>query len=153
MEGLLYTYFPVLSFDSPSSWSTPLNDARKRFALCRFLKSEQLSRRLENRELCTNLLMSLQERCGVVNANGSSPLETMRGLEHYLNDIMRPPTDSADIKGELNCLESIILHCLLIRVRALDFWLTPLIAKNYLYKQLIVTRRPRFNNVINYCNR
>lgn len=43
-----------------------------------------------------------QERCGVVNANGSSPLETMRGLEHYLNDIMRPPTDSTDIKGQLS---------------------------------------------------
>lgn len=41
-----------------------------------------------------------QDRCGVVNANGSSPLETMRGLEHYLNDIMRPPPDSADVKGQ-----------------------------------------------------
>lgn len=42
---------------------------------------------------------SFQERCGIVNANGGSPLETMRGLEHYLNDIMRQPADSADIKG------------------------------------------------------
>lgn len=41
-----------------------------------------------------------QDRCGVVNANGGSPLETMRGLEHYLNDIMRPPPDSTDVKGQ-----------------------------------------------------
>lgn len=24
----------------------------------------------------------------------------MRGLEHYLNDIMRPPPDSTDVKGQ-----------------------------------------------------
>ncbi|XP_068916855.1 cytoplasmic polyadenylation element-binding protein 2 isoform X2 [Tenebrio molitor] len=45
-------------------------------------------------------LLPYQDRCGVVNANGSSPLENMRGLEHYLNDIMRPPPDSTDIKGK-----------------------------------------------------
>ncbi|XP_063928945.1 cytoplasmic polyadenylation element-binding protein 2 isoform X2 [Zophobas morio] len=45
-------------------------------------------------------LLPYQDRCGVVNANGSSPLENMRGLEHYLNDIMRPPADSTDIKGK-----------------------------------------------------
>ncbi|KYB29628.1 putative RNA-binding protein orb2-like Protein [Tribolium castaneum] len=45
-------------------------------------------------------LLPYQDRCGVVNANGSSPLENMRGLEHYLNDIMRPPQDSTDIKGK-----------------------------------------------------
>ncbi|KAF5296885.1 hypothetical protein FQR65_LT10151 [Abscondita terminalis] len=44
-------------------------------------------------------LLPYQDRCGVVSANGSSPLETMRGLEHYLNDIMRPP-DTGDVKGQ-----------------------------------------------------
>ncbi|XP_044766332.1 cytoplasmic polyadenylation element-binding protein 2 [Coccinella septempunctata] len=44
-----------------------------------------------------------QERCGLVNANGSSPLENMRGLEHYLNDIIRPTPESTDIKGFINC--------------------------------------------------
>lgn len=42
----------------------------------------------------------LQDRCNVVSANGSSPLENMRGLEHYLNDIMRPQADATDIKGK-----------------------------------------------------
>ncbi|XP_022915118.1 cytoplasmic polyadenylation element-binding protein 2 [Onthophagus taurus] len=47
-------------------------------------------------------LLSYQDRCGV-NANGSSPLDTMRGLEHYLNDFMRQPTDTSDLKGLMNC--------------------------------------------------
>ncbi|KAJ8923699.1 hypothetical protein NQ315_010280, partial [Exocentrus adspersus] len=41
-------------------------------------------------------LLPYQDRC-VVSANGSSPLENMRGLEHYLNDIMSPQSN-ADIK-------------------------------------------------------
>lgn len=36
----------------------------------------------------------------MVNTNGASPLENMRGLEHYLNDMMRGSNDSADVKGE-----------------------------------------------------
>lgn len=36
----------------------------------------------------------------MVNTNGASPLENMRGLEHYLNDMMRGANDSADVKGE-----------------------------------------------------
>ncbi|CAH1153638.1 unnamed protein product [Phaedon cochleariae] len=47
-------------------------------------------------------LMSYQDRCGVVNANGSSPLENMRGLEHYLNDIMSPQSNTTDMKGFIN---------------------------------------------------
>ncbi|KAJ8986230.1 hypothetical protein NQ317_009936, partial [Molorchus minor] len=43
-------------------------------------------------------LLPYQDRCGVVSANGSSPLENMRGLEHYLNDIMSPQGNAADIK-------------------------------------------------------
>lgn len=43
-----------------------------------------------------------QDRCGVVSANGSSPLENMRGLEHYLNDIMSPQTNSTDLKGKFS---------------------------------------------------
>ncbi|KRT80875.1 RNA binding protein [Oryctes borbonicus] len=48
-------------------------------------------------------LLSYQDRCGVVNGNGNSPLDTMRGLEHYLNDYMRQPADSTDLKGFINC--------------------------------------------------
>nr|CAH7761487.1 unnamed protein product [Callosobruchus chinensis] len=47
-------------------------------------------------------LLPYQERCGVVSANGSSPLENMRGLEHYLNDIMSPQSNATDIKGFIN---------------------------------------------------
>ncbi|XP_050314619.1 cytoplasmic polyadenylation element-binding protein 2 isoform X2 [Anthonomus grandis grandis] len=47
-------------------------------------------------------LLPFQDRCGVVNANGSSPLENMRGLEHYLNDIMNPQTNSTELKGFIN---------------------------------------------------
>ncbi|KAJ8950274.1 hypothetical protein NQ318_021129 [Aromia moschata] len=46
-------------------------------------------------------LLPYQDRCGVVSANGNSPLENMRGLEHYLNDIMSPQSNPADIKGKL----------------------------------------------------
>ncbi|KAF7287394.1 hypothetical protein GWI33_001373 [Rhynchophorus ferrugineus] len=45
----------------------------------------------------TRELLPFQER-GTVSANGSSPLENMRGLEHYLNDIMSPQPNSNDIK-------------------------------------------------------
>ncbi|KAL3289367.1 hypothetical protein HHI36_022802 [Cryptolaemus montrouzieri] len=45
-----------------------------------------------------------QDRCGIVNANGSSPLENMRGLEHYLNDIIRPTPESTDMKGTSQCI-------------------------------------------------
>lgn len=53
---------------------------------------------------CVHLLLlyCFQDRCGLVNANGSSPLENMRGLEHYLNDIIRPNPESTDIKGMSN---------------------------------------------------
>lgn len=44
----------------------------------------------------------LQDRCGVVTANGSSPLENLRGLEHYLNDIMSPQGSATDIKGKFS---------------------------------------------------
>nr|XP_023019980.1 cytoplasmic polyadenylation element-binding protein 2-like [Leptinotarsa decemlineata] len=47
-------------------------------------------------------LLPYQERCGVVSANGSSPLENMRGLEHYLNDIMSPQSNANDMKGFIN---------------------------------------------------
>ncbi|CAH1103124.1 unnamed protein product [Psylliodes chrysocephalus] len=42
--------------------------------------------------------MQKRDRCGV-NANGSSPLENMRGLEHYLNDIMSPHSNTTDMKA------------------------------------------------------
>ncbi|CAH0562319.1 unnamed protein product [Brassicogethes aeneus] len=58
-------------------------------------------------------LLPYQDRCSVVNANGSSPLENMRGLEHYLNDIMRPQPDN-DMKGFISCnpqqFQSLQLH-------------------------------------------
>lgn len=36
------------------------------------------------------------------NANGTSPLDNMRNLEHYLNDIMRGAGDASDhhLKGK-----------------------------------------------------
>uniref|UniRef100_V5G5I5 Putative RNA-binding protein n=1 Tax=Anoplophora glabripennis TaxID=217634 RepID=V5G5I5_ANOGL len=56
-------------------------------------------------------LLPYQDRC-VVSANGSSPLENMRGLEHYLNDIMSPQSNAADIKGFINtnAFPSLQLH-------------------------------------------
>jgi hypothetical protein len=37
----------------------------------------------------------------VGNANGTSPLDNMRSLEHYLNDLMRGAGDTPDhLKGE-----------------------------------------------------
>ncbi|XP_066158570.1 cytoplasmic polyadenylation element-binding protein 2 [Euwallacea fornicatus] len=47
-------------------------------------------------------LLPFQDRCGVVSANGNSPLENMRGLEHYLNDIISPQANSTDLKGYIN---------------------------------------------------
>ncbi|XP_057667911.1 cytoplasmic polyadenylation element-binding protein 2 isoform X2 [Diorhabda carinulata] len=47
-------------------------------------------------------LLPYQDRCGVVSANGNSPLENMRGLEHYLNDIMSPQSNTTDMKGFIN---------------------------------------------------
>ncbi|XP_021925454.1 cytoplasmic polyadenylation element-binding protein 2 isoform X1 [Zootermopsis nevadensis] len=44
-----------------------------------------------------------QERT-VGNANGTSPLDNMRSLEHYLNDLMRGAGDTPDhLKGFINC--------------------------------------------------
>ncbi|XP_060516373.1 cytoplasmic polyadenylation element-binding protein 2 [Cylas formicarius] len=57
-------------------------------------------------------LLPFQDRCGVVSANGSSPLENMRGFEHYLNDIMSPQSNSTDLKGFINtnAFQSLQLH-------------------------------------------
>lgn len=55
-----------------------------------------------------------QDRCGVVSANGGSALENMRGLEHYLNDIMRPQQDSTDIKGNF-CKSNQLYRILLVK--------------------------------------
>uniref|UniRef100_A0A1B6L4N0 RRM domain-containing protein n=1 Tax=Graphocephala atropunctata TaxID=36148 RepID=A0A1B6L4N0_9HEMI len=54
----------------------------------------------ENREM----LLPYQERT-MGNANGTSPLDNMRNLEHYLSDIMRGTTDTPDhhLKGFINC--------------------------------------------------
>lgn len=39
-----------------------------------------------------------QERCG----NGTGPLDNMRNLEHYLNDIMRSGTENPEhVKGKV----------------------------------------------------
>lgn len=54
----------------------------------------------ENREV---LLPYPQERT-MGNANGTSPLDNMRSLEHYLNDLMRGAGDTPDhLKGFINC--------------------------------------------------
>jgi hypothetical protein len=38
------------------------------------------------------------------NANGTSPLDNMRSLEHYLNDLMRGAGDTPDhLKGKNSC--------------------------------------------------
>lgn len=50
----------------------------------------------------------------MVNTNGSSPLENMRGLEHYLNDIIRGPNDTADVKGKC--------YLLFLNVSSLKNW-------------------------------
>ncbi|KAL1493171.1 hypothetical protein ABEB36_011280 [Hypothenemus hampei] len=58
-------------------------------------------------------ILPFQDRCGgVVNANGSSPLENMRGLEHYLNDIISPQSNSTDLKGYINtnAFQSLQIH-------------------------------------------
>ncbi|XP_021925618.1 cytoplasmic polyadenylation element-binding protein 2 isoform X3 [Zootermopsis nevadensis] len=53
----------------------------------------------ENREV----LLPYPERT-VGNANGTSPLDNMRSLEHYLNDLMRGAGDTPDhLKGFINC--------------------------------------------------
>ncbi|XP_030748283.1 cytoplasmic polyadenylation element-binding protein 2 isoform X2 [Sitophilus oryzae] len=56
-------------------------------------------------------LLPFQDR-GVVSANGNSPLENMRGLEHYLNDIMGSQPNSTDIKGFINsnAFQSLQIH-------------------------------------------
>ncbi|XP_019760371.1 cytoplasmic polyadenylation element-binding protein 2 isoform X2 [Dendroctonus ponderosae] len=56
-------------------------------------------------------LLPFQDRCGVVSANGSSPLEHMRGLEHYLNDIISPQPNN-DLKGFINTnnFQSLQIH-------------------------------------------
>ncbi|CAG9855393.1 unnamed protein product [Phyllotreta striolata] len=47
-------------------------------------------------------MLPYQDRCAVVNANGSSPLENMRGLDYFLNDIMSPHSNTNDMKGFIN---------------------------------------------------
>jgi hypothetical protein len=43
----------------------------------------------------------LQQERTVGNANGTSPLDNMRSLEHYLNDLMRGAGDTPDhLKGK-----------------------------------------------------
>jgi hypothetical protein len=45
--------------------------------------------------------LCLQQERTVGNANGTSPLDNMRSLEHYLNDLMRGAGDTPDhLKGE-----------------------------------------------------
>lgn len=47
-----------------------------------------------------------------MTANGNSPLDNMRTLEHYLSDIMRAGTaDTPEhVKGKSTCL--LINHCI-----------------------------------------
>ncbi|XP_071448399.1 cytoplasmic polyadenylation element-binding protein 3 isoform X1 [Hetaerina americana] len=53
----------------------------------------------ENRDA----LFQYQERT-MGNANGTSPLDNMRSLEHYLNDLMRGAGDAPEhLKGFINC--------------------------------------------------
>lgn len=55
------------------------------------------------------------------NANGTSPLDNMRNLEHYLSDIMRTSADTPDhhMKGK-SC--EVITPCALLQcVFAPDF--------------------------------
>jgi hypothetical protein len=45
----------------------------------------------------------------VGNANGTSPLDNMRSLEHYLNDLMRGAGDTPDhLKGEHATLSPVL---------------------------------------------
>lgn len=45
-------------------------------------------------------LTFFKERC-LTSGNGTGPLDNMRNLEHYLNDIMRSGTDNPEhVKGK-----------------------------------------------------
>jgi cytoplasmic polyadenylation element-binding protein len=47
------------------------------------------------------VLFLLQQERTMGNANGTSPLDNMRSLEHYLNDLMRGAGDTPDhLKGK-----------------------------------------------------
>lgn len=54
-------------------------------------------------------MICLQDR---MTANGNSPLDNMRTLEHYLSDIMRAGTaDTPEhVKGKSTCQSLIIAH-------------------------------------------
>lgn len=46
-------------------------------------------------------LTFFKERC-LTSGNGTGPLDNMRNLEHYLNDIMRSGTDNPEhVKGKI----------------------------------------------------
>lgn len=52
-------------------------------------------------ELHTDHSVLLQQERTMGNANGTSPLDNMRSLEHYLNDLMRGAGDTPDhLKGK-----------------------------------------------------
>lgn len=52
-------------------------------------------------ELHTDRCVLLQQERTMGNANGTSPLDNMRSLEHYLNDLMRGAGDTPDhLKGK-----------------------------------------------------
>lgn len=52
-------------------------------------------------ELHINRVVLLQQERTMGNANGTSPLDNMRSLEHYLNDLVRGAGDTPDhLKGK-----------------------------------------------------
>jgi hypothetical protein len=68
--------------------------------------------------ICSNILIyefdvfdMFQERCG----NGTGPLDNMRNLEHYLNDIMRSGTENPEhAKGKVTAHNLLYEKCTIL---------------------------------------
>ncbi|XP_029342758.1 cytoplasmic polyadenylation element-binding protein 2 isoform X1 [Acyrthosiphon pisum] len=92
---------PNTNYNHHQHQSTPMNSSKFRRSTSYPGKGlfNQNSTTFDINNIDETDVMSYQERCG----NGTGPLDNMRNLEHYLNDIMRSGTENPEhVKGFIN---------------------------------------------------